>query len=365
MSNDEKNITICPNCGAEFDACGIIGLDRAEGTSQRSGNPSAELFNEPFQDPENQPEILSTQDLALRLASQGVVGDRDSIEFLLTKVNYRTVRKFCRAIEKRTAGNQLTIKNVQTLAYFDRSLQSVMLQGIGIVELKFRALLSRYLTDELGAFAHHHPENFKNADFYNSFLDDYARELKYKLKGRAIVNAEDFAEYGDVPIWQAVEILGLGTLSKLYRNIVSRDIRRGVADEFGVKFDTLASWLRTICEVRNRCAHFEDVCATPLTCLPKKIPGVTASNNGAFYACLVIEKLIEGNEVAVEGYIPNVHYTSYTDQLLSLVEKMPQPVFLAAGFPLNWMKQLKVASNLIKSINVTEYKESEIRSRTL
>ncbi len=345
----------CPNCGAEVPLCDTMGADRAGGTSQRCGNPPAELFHEPFSIPKNQPDTLSLEDQAIRLSQNGVHGDDASMRLLLEKMNYRTVRKFCRAIERKAGSSALYSENILLLAIFDKRLQSVLMQGIGLIELQFRAVYARTMATHLGPFSHHNPENFRSKEFYDSFIEDYSRELSFKLERKLIVNPEDFKIYGDIPIWQAAEILGLGTLSKLYRNTISKEVRRGVADSFGVKYEFLASWLRTICEVRNRCAHFEDVCITPYTSMPKKIKGINAPNDGAFYACLVIERLIEGTTRSFANTPADMHYTLFANNLLDVVGKAPQPVSLAAGFPLNWIKQLKASSNLVSGVDVTYY----------
>lgn len=350
MENDEIHVNINP--------------DRAGSTSSSdaSGNLPAELFQEPFVVPDFPPDVLSLDEQAKRLTQKGVHGSPAAMQLLLEKMNYRTVTKYCRAIEKKAGNGALLSENILALAVFDKRLQSVLMQGIGIVELQFRAVYSRLMATYLGPFAHHDPENFKNKEHYEAFLVDYARELSFKLENRTIVNAEDFRVYGDVPIWQAAEILGLRTLSKLYRNTCSRDVRRGVADAFGVKFEYLVSWLRTICEVRNRCAHFEDVCLTPLTCRPKRIKGINASNEGAFYAGLIIERLIEGNEISLSHSPADMHYTLFANNLLDVVGKAPQPVSLAAGFPLNWISQLKSSSNLISNVDITYYEATSRRT---
>ena len=352
MTNNGEKMIVCPKCGEGLDLSDIICVDRAGGTSSSnaSGNPPAELFPDGFVDPKIEPDVLGAADLARRLADKGVIGSVDELSFLLDRLNYRTVRKYSDAIARRAPTNALTAVNILVLAHFDRALQSVMLQGIASIELQFRAVYSRLMAESGGPFAHHCRENFKNDEHYDEFVEAYGRELSYKLNSRSIVNPEDFALYHDVPIWQAVEILGLGTISKLYRNTRDKDVRKGVADSFGVKYEQLTSWLRTICEVRNRCAHFEDICISPISCKPKRVDGINARNDTAFYACAVINRLIEGSVESVESDMHKVQVGKFLYHLELLTNDVPEAVFLVAGFPKNWTKQLAKSSLHVKTL---------------
>ena len=89
-------------------------------------------------------------------------------------------------------------------------------------------------------------------EHFDEFRECYGRELGYKTKNRKGRVWEQYEKYKDLPIWEAVNLLGLGTLSKLYRNTKSKTVRFGVCDEFGASFTYMQSWMRTICEVRNR-----------------------------------------------------------------------------------------------------------------
>lgn len=335
---------------------GNIGPDRAEGTSHGSGNPSAGVFLGEFVEPESLPAVLTTSELAARLLTACNGGEMETAEFYVGKLGYRKIMKYCRAIERRTSYQSVIVENAQQLILLDQALQAALLRGIGTIEVQFRAVYSRFMADEHGPFAHRHGGNFQKDEHFEKFLEDYGRELGYKIRnGNRHVKAS-FDEYGDLPIWEAVDLMPLGTLSKLYKNTRSKDIRRAVADTFGCKYEFLTSWLRTICEVRNRCAHFDDVCITPLVCRPKRIPGVNAQNDTAFYAALVVQRLIEGSDAAIFDVVSEQHYTSFANEFISIADKMPQIVFRAAGFPPNWMNIMVQASSIMNGFKVSTSK---------
>lgn len=340
-------MVIDENKAVHPEECDKVVDDRAGDTSQRCGNSPAFHFSAAFTDPANPPDILSNKELAARALRRGVTGDAKSVEFIIGKVGYRNLLKFCTAIEKRVSPEVVSASNAMVLIEFDKSMQAILLRGIGMLELQFRCAYARLVADELGAFAHRHPDNFKNEKHFEEFLDSYGRELGYKAAGDHRL-AGMISRYGDLPVWEAVGIIPLGTLSKLYRDTRSSAVRYGVADSFGVKHEFLVSWLRTICEIRNRCAHFDDVCITPLKCRPKKIPGIKASNEFIPYACIVIERLIESGKTIIDDDVEGIHYSSFAEELIRIANSAPRPVMQAAGFPPEWPTLLSKASGLME-----------------
>ncbi|MEI4907989.1 Abi family protein, partial [Klebsiella pneumoniae] len=91
--------------------------------------------------------------------------------------------------------------------------------------LQFRAQYSYALSAERGAFAHRNPRNFKNPDYFDSFLASYQKEFNRQLRNRNREISRAYEEYGDAPTWLAVEIMSFGTLSMLFKNTRSAKVR--------------------------------------------------------------------------------------------------------------------------------------------
>ncbi|MCU6340243.1 Abi family protein, partial [Enterobacter quasiroggenkampii] len=53
----------------------------------------------------------------------------------------------------------------------------------------------------------------------------------------------------------AVEVLTFSWLSKLYKNLKSKD-KKEISRYYNVHFDEITNWLHTLTIVRNRCAHY-------------------------------------------------------------------------------------------------------------
>lgn len=317
--------------------------DRAGDTSQRCGHSPAVLFSDAFEDPDNAPVPLCSRELGQRILDNGFAGDAGVATFLVDRVNYRKLRQYCRVIEQ-SSDVEPTLENMHLLLCLDRDLASIMLKWIGVFEEHFRARVANEMSLKLGAFAHRHPENFKDPSHYASFLEAYERELEFKAKNNddAVVNAIE--AYGEPPIWTVVEMLSLGTLSKLYRNLRSKAIKHSISDSFRVEYGVFSSWLRTISEVRNRCAHFSSLICKPLVAKPKSIPRFDADNGSLFYVALMLVRLTEADSVHAD--LRNTYELGMIFDMVDLCRQQKNGDLLSlAGFPTDWARAIADASD--------------------
>lgn len=62
------------------------------------------------------------------------------------------------------------------------------------------------------------------------------------------------------PAWMTLEVLSLGTLSRMYQLLKKSPLKKRIAKEFGLNDDrVLANWLHAIAVWRNCCAHHSRV----------------------------------------------------------------------------------------------------------
>lgn len=273
-----------------------INTDRAGGfrrnaESETTGvKPPASLFSQSikltrdFIVPCESPEVLSTKELQGLLFSRNIEDAlTDHAAMFINTVGFEHAKHYT------SPGRPMRLSH--SLMMLDLDFQKILLKYIGMFEISFRARFSRELAERRGAFAHRNSKNFVDQRYYNSFLNHYSSEMLRKVS-RSHRLLEKYQRYGDLPIWCAVETMSLGTLSKLYKNTKSKAIKNAVANAFGIDYDLMASWLRALSDVRNRCAHFEKLLGTSLGSRPKKITGVEADNSNPFYIVLLLAELL-------------------------------------------------------------------------
>lgn len=270
------------------------GANRTGGTSRRSGNPPVVSVSGRFIPKSDPPDVLDEDGLLDRAASKGFSdADTEQARYFLRRIGYAYASDYFRFF---SGSGDDGLKAIHQAIIFDRRVQSVLMRYIGLFELQFRAQYAYFMSLEGGAFAHRDPSNFKNRSYFDSFLREYGGEVGRQLKNKNGKMAHLVELYGDAPVWQAVQVMSFGMLSKLYRNTRSKTVRTSVADSFGVSYDELTSWMRTITYVRNKCAHFAQVAGTRLVVAPRKIRGVNLANTHPFYTVLILEKLLSTDD---------------------------------------------------------------------
>lgn len=264
--------------------------NRAGDTSRRSGNSPALSFSKDFAKPSRQVRVLLEDELLDRLGRRGFAdAGTNQARYLIRRIGFAHVESYLRAFSTKAVPS---LRLVHQAILFDRRFQSILLKYIGLFELQFRAQYSQALAESGGAFAHRDGTNFKSPKHFSEFLGDYQRELNRQLNSGNGHVSRIVREYGELPVWDAVEVMSFGTLSKAYKNTRSKAVRFRVSDSFGVRYEALESWMQSIAFARNRCAHFGRLIGTTLAAPPRKLSGIALSNQHPFYLVLVLEKLL-------------------------------------------------------------------------
>lgn len=286
-----------------------------------------------FQQPDNQPTVLDIDGQVDALARKRYPDARsEQTKMFLETVGFEHMKHYLP-----TTGHK-TVRRAHELLLFDIEYQSMLLKYVGFFEIAFRARYAQAMADLRGAFAHRDPRNFLDKDHFSKFLSSYSIELSRSISHKG-PELDSYRRYGDLPIWQAVEIMPLGMLSKLYRNTKSKAVKRRVAESFGTDFSTLSSWLRSISMVRNRCAHFGKLAGRSLASQPVKIEGVSISTSCHFYIVLLLIMLLHEQKSFVDDPTLNHDYLLIRDVSELIIER--QHVLADAGIPFNWQTLIK------------------------
>jgi abortive infection bacteriophage resistance protein len=133
----------------------------------------------------------------------------------------------------------------------------MLFEYIGHIEIQVRTQVAYHLALNHGAFAHVEAANFYDFDNHKHFIDEYQREVN-RQKDKSSFVKHNIYEYGELPIWVAVEIMSFGMLSKLYGNIKTPIVRKEIARYFGLSnWQRLKNWLEVLSYIRNACAHHQ------------------------------------------------------------------------------------------------------------
>lgn len=175
--------------------------------------------------------------------------------------------------------------DVLNLYIFDRELRLLVMDAIERIEVAIRAQISNVLchqssnafwyTDEQH-FSHNYAHMRLLASIERQLLDEKSRlerdekaidkrplpqTEKDALKDR--VRKENFLRHYlskyDAPklppSWMMIEMLTWGELSHLYVGLKSNPAKKQIAQNLGLHAEVLESWLKSLNDVRNLCAH--------------------------------------------------------------------------------------------------------------
>lgn len=201
------------------------------------------------------PYLTYEQQLDLMLSRGLVVHDRERALDDLSDLNYYHLRGFYIDLMDDSQSrfkDGTTFEQIVKRAEADRRLRNLLVSYIGIIEQRLRTAVGHTLGEFYGPTGYLSSSNFYKEQPHHVFL--------HSLQGELRRSNEDFVEHhkvhydGVLPAWVMVELLSLGTLSKLAGNM-QRATQRRVAEHLGVHERIVFNQLRAITVVRNLCAH--------------------------------------------------------------------------------------------------------------
>jgi abortive infection bacteriophage resistance protein len=219
-----------------------------------------------------------------------------------------------------------------SLYEFDRRLRLLLLGVLETIEIAFRTHIAYEIAHKFGSLGYKNKENFLNEEFHQDFLNEMEILIKKSRKGELFVEHHYKNYEGHFPIWVAIEVTSFGTVSKLYRNL-KEDTKKHIAKiYYNVPYFYLESWLQTLSNVRNVCAHYGRLFNKHLTFKPRlfKEEKNLFDNQLIFAAIYIIIRLL----TKTEG-------TRFITDLEALIFEYEEIVdFTHIGLPVNWRELL-------------------------
>ena len=206
---------------------------------------------------------LTIEDQIEKLKNRGLeIYPEDNAAHYLSHISYYRLGEYWHTMQEDKQEHifkpQSRFSDVISLYMFDRELRLLLFDVIEKIEISLRTKIIYHLSHEID------PWWFQN---FNLFIDSKAlvktlSNLEEELaRSKDITIKNHFKKYKDdlrfPPAWKSLEQTSFGALSKLYGNLKhtvnSKDI---IAQEYGaVNHTYLPSWLQSIAQIRNYCAH--------------------------------------------------------------------------------------------------------------
>lgn len=290
----------------------------------------------------------------LALKNRGmIIPDEAYAERFLTTVNYYRFKIYFRPflnLADNTFKNDSSFEKAVQLYRFDDELRDLLFSIVGRLEIKIRTRLDQVITGhENDPFWYMDANNFINYsvkhinDLSSKFVDskdDFVIHYRRHYK-----NPQNTSYPQMPPFWMMAELTTFGDILGLYKSLnkdrfltdeeQAENSLDMLANEFGASsLDVLNSWLLSIRETRNRCAHHSRlwnrncVEAKGIQGKNSKLQIKQEKNNKLYTALFVIHHM--SKKIGIER--------SVKDEFLKLLEKYPEAKnhLNSIGFPRNW-----------------------------
>lgn len=147
-----------------------------------------------------------------------------------------------------------TFEQVRATYCFDRALRDLVTEALEIIELDLRTTVAYSFGRSHQPFGHKDPQNFFHRFRHAEWLAKLHEETGRSDELFVAHYKRTYAEFPDMPIWVATEIMSFGALSKMFSGMLRQD-QKDIAARYRLQPEVLKSWLHHLVYTRNLCAH--------------------------------------------------------------------------------------------------------------
>ncbi len=293
---------------------------------------------------------LTVEQQVTQLQERGLVIKHPRIaEKYLLNISYYRLGEYWYVMqddkEKHIFKSNSKFEDVIALYNFDAELRLLLFDVIEKIEISLRTKLIYHLSHEVNPWWFQNFELFNDSRALVKTLSNLEEEIS-RTKDTTIKN--HLKKHKDdmrfPPSWKSLEHTSFGALSKLYGNlkptIKSKDT---IAQEFGaVNHTYLPSWLQSIAQIRNYCAHHSRL-------WNRNLPGTVKLLPKPPYAWIIDEKNIPKQHefsklyvhMCLMKYMLNTIQpkNNFTIRLNGLFSKYPNVDPKALGMKPNWQNE--------------------------
>lgn len=271
-----------------------------------------------------------------------LIADVEQAINVLDSISYFRLAGYWRHLEADHAMRQFKkgscFDEIIALYAFDKQLRTLLFTAIQTIEISVRTKIIKHFALEFGAFWFMEKDFAANETRFELNLAVIRKEVSRSHDDFIMEHFRKYSEPDLPPVWKTLEVISMGTLSKLYANFLDATAKHSVAREFGLNHHKfLRSWLECLAVLRNCCAHHSRISNRVFPVKPKmpsQMPNTWIENfsfrEQTLYPqlCYVVYWL---NSIS-----PDNTFVARFKQLL-IDHPSVKPHFF--GFPYNWEKE--------------------------
>ncbi len=280
---------------------------------------------------DEQIKLLESRDL--------IISDRIYAKEVLERISYYRLSGYLLPFKTKQSTYKIGthFEQIVNLYEFDAELRNHLFRLCEYIEVQTRALLSHFIAMKhpLDPLCYKNPNHFnpRKRSQFDKVLEEWEIELNRKKVPKFIEHYRSHYN-GEVPIWVAIEIVNLTLLSKFY-SVFKEDHQKEISRTFKLKkVYLLESWLRSVTELRNKCAHGSRLYGASLSSpalLSQDAKSLNLNPLKVFSIIFAAKYLVRDRNF----------WTEWVNDLEKKLSKFEQDIELKhIGFVLNWKRHL-------------------------
>lgn len=288
-------------------------------------------------------QALSIADQIELLKNRGLqIADEFKAAKFLSEVGYFRFIQYLRPMEADKTTHQFKqnscFEDAVALYDFDVELRFLLFKVIQRIEIALRSDVIHEFSVCHGPFWFLDDTLVDDVQKFKENKNAIGRELQRSREDFIREHRLNYDEPAFPPAWKTLEIVSLGTLSKLYYNFKDKKAKKRIARRFNLpQHEVLESWMRSLTVLRNCCAHHSRLWNRRLA----NSPQMKATLRGAW----VDIAGLDNNKVyaifcCVAYWLESFgHGQAFKAKLKGLLSAYSQVDTVAMGFPADWEQQ--------------------------
>ena len=189
-----------------------------------------------------------------------LIDDVEQAIEVLDSISYFRLAGYWRHFEANGLTHQFKVgsrfADVINFYSFDKQLRSLLFTAIQTIEISVRTKIIKHFALKFGPFWFMDENYATNEVRFAANLAVIRKEVSRSHDDFIIEHFRKYSEPDLPPVWKTLEVISMGTLSKIYANFGDATAKHAVAREFGLNHHKfLRSWLECLAVLRNCCAH--------------------------------------------------------------------------------------------------------------
>lgn len=205
-----------------------------------------------------------------------IINNEDKAIEILKKINYYRLSGYGVGLKQENNSDKyidgITIEHIFKLYCFDSLLRNNILKSIEQIEVQLRTNIINLHANKYGPEGYRNPATFVDYSTkkYDSIYNKTFKHIDSMIKKQShLPFIKHYIKNYDAhfPLWVALEVCSFGNLSYIF-TLLHKEDQKEIAKIYDTTPKYLHSWIISLVEIRNICAHYNRLYNMPLKNTP-------------------------------------------------------------------------------------------------